>query len=171
MAYALDLVIAALCCLVAIPLLMQLAPSTTYRRTLEAADAAAPGEALDAEACGAAATYEADGLREEVVNLRGADQPAPEGEGWQRDPAGKEFRHYLSFALGLAMLTGGLWLIFDPPWPSHYIAWALFAVALCYGARDIPRLFRLIGKEPLHPANFITCAIALIGLTESWRLF
>ena len=36
MAYALDLLIALLCALTAIPLLMQLRPSTTYRRTLNA---------------------------------------------------------------------------------------------------------------------------------------
>ena len=36
MAYALDLLIALLCALTAIPLLMQLRPSTAYRRTLDA---------------------------------------------------------------------------------------------------------------------------------------
>ena len=172
MAYALDLLIAVLCVLTAIPLLMQMGPSTTYRRTLDE-----EGEPVDLEAqnegtdgCGAVASFDADEVTEQVANFRGKDAPPPEGEGWQREPSAKSFRHYLSFALGAAMLVGAVWLVFTPPWPSHYVAWAVAGSAAIYGARGIPQLLRSIGQGSLHPANLIVVGIAALGVTESLRL-
>ena len=66
MAYALDLLIALLCALTAIPLLMQLRPSTNYRRSLNAEGepigGAAGAESAEDRGCGAVASYEGDGV-------------------------------------------------------------------------------------------------------------
>lgn len=147
MAYALDLLVALLCALTAIPLLMQLRPSTIYRRTLNA-----------------------EGEPEQIANIRGKDAPPPEGEGWRREPSAKGFRHYLSFALGAAMLVGAVWLVFSPPWPSHYLAWALFAGAAFYGARGLPHMFKSLGQGALHPANYLMVIIAALGAAEGLLL-
>ena len=174
MAYALDLLIALLCALTAIPLLMQLRPSTTYRRSLNAEGepigGAAGAESAEDRGCGAVASYEGDGVTEQIANIRGKDAPPPEGEGWRREPSGKGFRHYLSFALGAVMMVGAVWLVVSPPWPSHYVAWAIFAGAALYGARGLPQLFRSLGQGALHPANYIMVGIAALGAAEGSRL-
>jgi hypothetical protein len=174
MAYALDLLIALLCALTAIPLLMQLRPSTTYRRSLnsegEPIGGAAGAESAEDRGCGAVASYEGDGVTEQIANIRGKDAPPPEGEGWRREPSGKGFRHYLSFALGAVMMVGAVWLVVSPPWPSHYVAWAIFAGAALYGARGLPQLFRSLGQGALHPANYIMVGIAALGAAEGSRL-
>ena len=51
------------------------------------------------------ASYAGDGVTEQIANIRGKDAPPPEGEGWRREPSGKGFRHYLSFALGAVMMV------------------------------------------------------------------
>ena len=159
---ALNIVLAILCALVAIPLLMQILPRTIYRRKLDA----------NGNPIGAAEAAALDEVYEEVMSVRSGDPLAPQGEGWRRDESGRELHHYLSVLLGGAMMLGAVCLLFSPA-----LAEALRRLdaasppPVVYAGRDLPRLARTLCNGSFHWANFIVAGIAALAITAGLRLY
>lgn len=174
MAYALDLFIGLICLLSAAPLLTQLRRAGTFKRFVDD-----DGNPVDVEDLAREAMREGGGLEikvgalnEEMAVFPGRNAEVPEGEGWQSvDAPKKNLMAFVQAGFGLVLILGAISLAFSMPWPSRYVARALFAAAGLILVLDFRRLVSMIGQGPFHPVALLLEAFIAFGLLAGLRLY
>lgn len=166
MAYAMDLLIAALSVMVAVPLFMQLRRSLHFTRILDA-----EGLPVDPEwFWDKSFPHDRKDYQMVILPLACADGTEAEEDGWRLDVSERKLRHYFNGVFGMAMVLASVSLVFTLPRMGFYVAWAVLLGALVTLGLILPGFLRMFKERQFQPIFMVPVAIAAAAAAAGFRL-